>query len=284
MANPPNGTITRLTGAPVFVSTDSTGNSVVPTLPWLFNGDNQFIPSPLPYITAFSVSNLSMTTAGPVTGSTFTAPVAGTLQMKVLCASPTVTDPASALTLVQSSGSSSLATGTYYVAQAQTNAIGSTTIGSSLASIDISTAGNDITTSLDLTPGATGVDIFVGTSNPPLELANVSASGTITYSGGATSGITVAVNGSTLGLTISAPATSSGTVVPTANTTTSPQTLTQTITPNGGTAATGTINGGTALTPGTWYTWDQPMTAGEQISLSVNGPTLITALATLKEG
>ena len=234
-------------------------------------------------VPAFNVSNLALTASGTITGATYTAPTTGKLLTKFLLADPAITNPTSPLTLAQASGSSSLTATTYYVAQAQTNANGSTTIGDSLASIAVSTAGNVITTSVELEPGATGVNIYVGTTNTPLELGNISSSGTITYSGGLSSGLAVTVSGTSLAITISAPASSTGAATPTANTTAAATILSQTVTPPGGTAATGTVNQGSALQPGTWWTWEQPMNTGESVAYSLGGAGLVTAIGTFGE-
>ncbi len=236
------------------------------------------------FTAAFTVSNAALSAAGAIPGATFQAQRSGVLRFGVLLANPAVANPGAALTLSQAAGSSALTATTYYVAQAQTNANGSTTTGSSQASIAVTTAGNVITTSITLEAGATGVGVYVGTASDPLLLGTVSSTGTIAYSGGATSGLAVTVNGSTLDITISAAATSTGSAAPTSNTTAAAQVLSQTVTPSGGTAATGSINSGVALSPGDWYTFDEPVNAGEQISFSLGGAALVTAIATIEEG
>ncbi len=236
------------------------------------------------FTNAFTVSNTALSAAGVIPGATFQAARSGVLRFGILLAHPVVADPSSPLLLSQSAGASAFTAGeTVYVAQTQVNANGSTTVGQSLASLTITTAGNLITTAVTVQPGASSVGIYVGTTNTPLLLGTISSSGTITYSG-ATSGLAVTVNGSTLDITISAAATSSGSAEPTSNTTAAAQVLSQTVTPSGGTAATGSINSGVALSPGDWYTFDEPVNAGEQISFSLGGAALVTAIATIEEG
>lgn len=129
-------------------------------------------------------------------------------------------DPTAAAVLAQAAGSSSFTLNeVVHVLYAFITAAGSTNISPD-ASITITTAGDVITTSLTLPTGATGVDLFVGTTFGALELASIAANGTITYSGGLSAGLVVTVNGSTLTITISAAASGTGAAQPTSNTST----------------------------------------------------------------
>jgi uncharacterized phage protein gp47/JayE len=116
-------------------------------------------------------------------------------------------DPTTPLSLSQSSGSSSFAANSLvYVTYAWTSTTtpqGSTFVAP-VSSITISAAGNVVNTSVTIPAGATGFDLYVSSSSALSKLANVSASGTVTYAGSATSGVTASVNGSTVSLTISA--------------------------------------------------------------------------------
>ena len=236
------------------------------------------------FTSAFTVSNVALATSGAIPGATFQAARSGVLRFGILLANPVVANPSSPLLLSQSAGASAFTAGeTVYVAQTQVNANGSTTVGQSLASATITTAGNLLTTAVVVQPGASSVGIYVGTTNTPLLLGTISSTGVITYSGGATSGLAVTVSGSTLTITIGAAATSSGSAEPTSNTTAAAQVLSQTVTPAAGTGATGSINSGIALTPGSWYTFDEPVNAGEQVSLNLGGAALVTAIATMEE-
>lgn len=265
------------------IVTDPNGNLAMGTTPFYQNPSGILVPGQSTFASAFNASNVALTSSGSIPGATYTAAIAGRLLLKILLANPAIANPGAALTLSQASGSSALTATTYYVAQTQTNANGSTTVGASQASIAVSTAGNVITTSVTLEPGATGVGIYVGTASGPLLLGTISSTGVIAYSGGATSGLAVTVSGSTLSITISAAATSTGSAEPTSNTTAAAQVLSQTVTPAAGTGATGSINSGIALTPGSWYTFDEPVNAGEQVSLNLGGAALVTAIATMEE-
>lgn len=230
----------------------------------------------------FAVGAASLTAAGNITGATYTAPVPGQMLTRMLVAAEFIAGLAAPLTLAQASGSTSLAASTYYVGAALTNANGSTTLGDSLASIAVSTAGNVITTSVTLPALATGLDLFVGTTDAPLELAAVSASGAITYAGGLASGLAATVSGSTISLTISAAASSTGTAPATVNTTAAPLIVSETYTPSGGNAITGQLNGGVRLEPGQWYTFDEPLNAGDAVQYATGAAGIISIAGTLK--
>lgn len=237
------------------------------------------------FTSAFTVSNAALSVAGAIPGATFQAQRSGVLHFGVLLANPVVADPTTSLSLSQSAGSSAFTAGqTVYVAQTQNNANGSTTVGQSLASTAITAAGNLIATTVTVQPGASSVGIYVGTTNTPLLLGTISSTGTITYSGGATSGLAVTVSGSTLTITIGAAATTSGSAEPTSNTTASPQVLNQTWQQGQGSTAIGAVNSGSAIPLAQWYTFDEPMVAGSQITLSLSGPAKISLSATFEEG
>lgn len=237
------------------------------------------------FTSAFTISNAALAAAGAIPGATFQAQRSGVLRFGVLLANPVVADPATPLTLSQSAGSSAFTAGeTVYVAQTQINANGSTTMGQSLASIPITTAGNLITTAVTVQPGASSVGIYVGTTNTPLLLGTISNTGTITYSGGASSGLAVTVSGTTLDITISAAATSTGSAEPTSNTTAAAQVLSQAWQQGSGIAVVGAVNSGSAIPLAQWYTFDEPMVAGSQITLSLSGPAKISLSATFEEG
>lgn len=128
----------------------------------------------------------------------FTTSAAVTL----LAANPTV-----ALALSQSAGSSSFLAGqaiSVLYAYTNTGTPQGTTLISPVSTLSIATAGNVITTSITLPVGATGVNLYVGTSTSAGLLASISQTGSITYSGSASSGVAVTVSGTTLQLTISA--------------------------------------------------------------------------------
>lgn len=136
--------------------------------------------------------------------------------------SPGVASLSSALSLsTDSATSSSLAATTYYVQCDYTADAGRTTTGGSQASIAVGTAGEDILTSVSISPSnITGVGVYVGTASNPALLGTISVDGsTITYSGGVTSGLSATVSGGTMSITISAPAGSSGAAAQTSNTT-----------------------------------------------------------------
>ncbi len=279
---------------PALVYADAAGSLANVVSPWYLNGNNLYIPAPVgtsgaplaelagSLVPVITVSNFTQTASGTITGASYTATTTGKLLTQFILANPAVANPSSALILAQAAGSSALTATTYYVAQAQTNANGSTTVGNSQASLAVTTAGNNITTAVTLETGATGIAVYVGTASPPLELATVSASGAITYSGGATSGLAVSVSGSTLSLTISGAATSTGASEPASNFTAGALVLSETVTPSGGTAVIGSMNGGAALTPGQWYTWEQPIQAGATVEFSLSGAGMSTLLSTLE--
>lgn len=169
------------------------------------------------------------TPAGPVSSAVAVANAAiawsalptgpSTVVARRLYRSPAIPNPATALSLTQAAGSTGFTAGeTVYVAYALSNSAGTTTPGSSQASINIATAGNTIGTSVTLPSTASGIWLYVGTASGPLALAQVDSAGTITYSGGVTAGLAVSVSGSTLTLTISAVASSTGASPATANT------------------------------------------------------------------
>lgn len=134
-------------------------------------------------------------------------------------------NPWTALSLAVSGSGSALSATTYYVQVDYTGTTGRSTPGSSQASVAVGTAGEDITTSVILPLGCTGVGVYVGTASNPLLLGTIGVSyssgawsvGTITYSGGATSGLAATVSGNTLSITISAAATSTGAAARTVN-------------------------------------------------------------------
>lgn len=237
----------------------------------------------IPTVDGWSAQNVAVTSSsgGSVTGATFTAPRPGTHELAVMLQTPVIADPTAGLTLAQSAGASAFtATEVVYLTYWQVNANGNTK-PAPVESITISTAGNVITTSVTLDPAATAIGLAVDTASTPLELAQIAADGTITYSGSATSGLSVTVNGSTLDLTISA-IQSGGASEPTANTTAAPQTVSLTITPSGGSAATATLNGGATLTPGDWYTFQHPLPNGAEAALSVGGAGTVSTFSTFK--
>ena len=237
------------------------------------------------FTSAFTVSNVALATGGAIPGATFQAARSGVLRFGILLADSVVANPSSPLLLSQSAGASAFTAGeTVYVAQTQINANGSTTVGQSLASIPITTAGNLITTAVTVQPGASSVGIYVGTTNTPLLLGTISSTGVITYSGGATSGLAVTVSGSTLTITIGAAATSSGSAEPTSNTTAAAQVLSQTWQQSSGSAVVGAVNSGSAIPLAQWYTFDEPMAAGSQIALSLSGPAKVSCQAVFEEG
>ncbi len=130
------------------------------------------------------------------------------------------TTPA-APTLSQAAGTSSLVTQAYNVGYAYVNTSG-TVATAPVSAVTLSKAGNTISFSvpLPLASTATGVDVYVGgASSSPNLLGTVSLSGTtptVTYSGGATSGLSATVQTTTSGqqqlaITVSAAGNPSGT-------------------------------------------------------------------------
>ncbi|SIS88222.1 hypothetical protein [Alicyclobacillus vulcanalis] len=135
--------------------------------------------------------------------------------------SPALPNPSSALNLsTVSNSSSTLAATTYYVNYALMNSQGTTTPGSSEASITISTANAyAITFSVTLPNGATGILVGMGTSSGGEgQYAQISSSGTVTYVGGNSAGVSASVSGSTLTVTITKPPSSTSTAMPSSNT------------------------------------------------------------------
>ena len=239
----------------------------------------------LRYTPAFSLSPVGVIAAGAIPGATVQAQKTGRLHLQVLLANPALANPAQALELTQASGSSGLVAGTpYYLAVAYTNGNGSTTLGDSLASITLGTAGNVIRTVITPPVGTGAVAVYAGTTDTPLLLGTVSQTGTITYSGGVTSGLAVTINGSTLTITVSAMASSSGAAAPTSNTTTAPCVLSQAVSMGSGPALTGAINSGDSLIPGAWYSFDETVNAGESLVFRLDGAAVLSLLGTLEEG
>ncbi len=119
------------------------------------------------------------------------------------------TGAAAAPSLSQAAGTSSLAAASYNVAYAYTNTSGTTEVAPS-SSIFLSHAGNTISFQVPLPSSANGVNVYVGTGASPRELGRISASGAVSYSGGATSGLSATVStgttgGTVLTITLSAP-------------------------------------------------------------------------------
>lgn len=150
----------------------------------------------------------------------------------------------SALTLTQAAGSSSFtATDTVHVVVSLLDASKKQTAVSPDASIAISTAGNDVTTTIDLPDFTAFLNVFAATSSGPLLLATVTCSPnidapsglTVSYSGTASAGLSATQTGKTVTLTISAPASSTGASEPSSNTTVVP--LVTTISAGAGTTS-----------------------------------------------
>lgn len=132
-----------------------------------------------------------------------------------------VAPPSSALSLsAVADSSSTLAATTYYVAIAWQNAAGSTTVGSSEASIALSTADADsIQFSATLPTDVTSILVGMGTaSGGEAQYASVSSAAAITYAGTNSAGVSASVSGSTLTITLAAPPSDTAIAMPSSNT------------------------------------------------------------------
>ena len=132
-----------------------------------------------------------------------------------------VAPPSSALSLsAVADSSSTLAATTYYVAIAWQNASGSTPVGSSEASIALSTADADsIQFSATLPTDVTSVLVGMGTaSGGEAQYASVSSAAAITYAGTNSAGVSASVSGSTLTITLAAPPSDTAIAMPSSNT------------------------------------------------------------------
>lgn len=132
-----------------------------------------------------------------------------------------VSPPSGALSLsAVADSSSTLAATTYYVDMAYGNASGYTTVGSSQASITLSTADADsISFSAVLPVDVTEILVGMGTaSGGEGQYASINSGAVVTYEGGNTTGVSASVSGSTLTVTITAPPTSTSTAMPSTNT------------------------------------------------------------------
>ena len=132
-----------------------------------------------------------------------------------------VTPPTSALALsLVADSTSTLAATTYYVNYAFGNADGETTVGSSEASIAITTAdSDDIRFSVTPPSGATFALIGMGTATGgEAQYAEVSTSGTVTYIGTNRAGVAATVSAGVLTVTIKAPPSDTSHAMPSSNT------------------------------------------------------------------
>lgn len=132
-----------------------------------------------------------------------------------------VTPPTSALALsLVADSTSTLAATTYYVNYAFGNADGETTVGSSEASIAITTAdSDDIRFSVTPPSGATFALIGMGTATGgEAQYAEVSTSGTVTYIGTNSAGVAATVSAGVLTVTIKAPPSDTSHAMPSSNT------------------------------------------------------------------
>jgi hypothetical protein len=129
-----------------------------------------------------------------------------------------VSNPSGALTLSKTGSGSSLSATTYYVAYANRNSLGSTTKGSTQSSTTV-TAGQFINATISFDTGVSSIDLFVDTVSTPKRLATISKTGTITYDGGITSGLSVTVNGSKITVSIGVSASGTGASASGTNTT-----------------------------------------------------------------
>jgi len=133
-----------------------------------------------------------------------------------------LTDPSSALAPSLVAEASSLAATTYYLNVAEVNNQGTTTPGTSEASITVTSAGAQavqFTYDLPYAVGCTGILVGMGTaSGGEAQYAKVSLNGTVTYVGANSAGVTATVSGQTLTVTITSLPTDTSTAMPTSNT------------------------------------------------------------------
>ncbi len=194
MPNPPSGTITQLSGIPVFVSTDSTGTSVVPTTEYT-NANGVWIPRPTDktgYPLNKGAGRNTLLTSGTMT---FSAGASSGTQQSVLVSLPAVSQP-DALYLVSlmnptgtpqgltvtvgtsgSVGSNLAASTTYYYAVSAVGPWGETLIGSTASGTEGSTA-YPISLSWNAQGGATSYNIYKGTSASGVDLLATGTTGT----------------------------------------------------------------------------------------------------------
>jgi flagellar hook-associated protein 1 FlgK len=101
------------------------------------------------------------------------------------------------------SGSSALGPGSYRLAYALTDAAGTPSVVSPIASTYVPQAGDALRFQVVVPPGASGVDVYVaGASGQPQQLGQVSPSGTVSYSAGASSGLSATASSAPGGGTV----------------------------------------------------------------------------------